>query len=954
MNKSQTKRALLMSVISMLLCCTMLIGTTFAWFTDSVESGINTIVAGNLDVELYHSNGDVTNKKVDKGTMLFELAKWEPGVVAYENLTVKNEGSLALKYELSINALNATFVNGVSLADALKVAVVEGGFAPATEGAALTREDVLNAIPADKWVSLASFAETGKLYSADDTANTPSEVTYGIAIYWLPTDNDNVFNMNNKNKGKVLSIDLGVKLFATQLEAESDSFGDDYDSNIYKDLFANGGEIEIKHNYFVDNEDMIAASVIDEDATVNFGNSTITLDIPGATAATENWVGLRVTEGTVVFNGENGGIKTAANGELYAVVVGSNTTSAALTINGGRYVGGTTAVQVTQGTLTINGGFFACQVNNPGYLLNCLDGNYKNETAKIVVTGGTFVNFNPADNRAEGANTNFVADGYKVLAETQANGDVWYTVVKDIEIDENAKTVKIFTAENLLTFAEMVNGANARAVGQSFKGYTVTLENDIDLANKPWTPIGQTGATQFAGTFDGNGKTILNMNVDASAETGNYASGLFGWVETGATIKGVTLENATVLGHHYVGGIAGYMSSSATVDTCKVVGSKIIASAELIGDSWDNGDKVGGIAGFVNGGNTINNCTVENSTVQGYRDIGGIVGYAHGVVTNNTVKNITLNVDKAHNYKNYTDDKEFDCNTVIGESTQSTVNENNTVDGEVQVVKKEMVATAKELRDILNNAGVANAGNTVITIEADIILSDAWTPITIDGYNGADIVTIEGNGHTIKGLTAPLLAGGFAGGSGIVIKNLTIADSTIVSAHTTGSGAFVECADSMDVVTLNNCHLVRSTVTSTNSESRTGALVGYATGYAGKDGPVFATITIEGCSVVDCEVVGNSSVAAIIGHAGANVNTKTVIKKCTVKNTTITSNKNGDYRVGVVVGTANGGNVIISEITSEGNTVSQPNATTAKVHDLVGRFALNGTGIVTLDGVEIK
>ena len=64
------------------------------------------------------------------------------------------------------------------------------------------------------------------------------------------------------------------------------------------------------------------------------------------------------------------------------------------------------------------------------FLLNCIDDNYKNDTAKIIVKGGTFVNFNPANCKAEGEGTNFVADGYKVVTETHGT-DTWYTVVPE-------------------------------------------------------------------------------------------------------------------------------------------------------------------------------------------------------------------------------------------------------------------------------------------------------------------------------------------------------------------------------------------------------------------------------------------------------------------------------------------------------------------------------------------
>lgn len=115
-----TKRALFMSVLSMLLCIAMLAGSTFAWFTDSVTSGKNTIVAGNLDIELYYKplNGvfpegvekdeDDFGHVTDKTSIFQEGALWEPGRVEVVYLKVKNVGSLALKYALGINKAGFT------------------------------------------------------------------------------------------------------------------------------------------------------------------------------------------------------------------------------------------------------------------------------------------------------------------------------------------------------------------------------------------------------------------------------------------------------------------------------------------------------------------------------------------------------------------------------------------------------------------------------------------------------------------------------------------------------------------------------------------------------------------------------------------------------------------------------------------------------------------------------
>ncbi len=140
---------------------------------------------------------------------------------------------------------------------------------------------------------------------------------------------------------------------------------------------------------------------------------------------------LVVNADTTINATAEGGIDTGINGG-YGINVKNG---ASLTVNGGNYYGGGTAVQVQKGTLTINSGFFAVEPFGEPYgykfLLNCIDSAYRDGTAKIIVKGGTFVNFNPADNAAEGAGTNFVASGYKVVSETKENGDVWYTVVAE-------------------------------------------------------------------------------------------------------------------------------------------------------------------------------------------------------------------------------------------------------------------------------------------------------------------------------------------------------------------------------------------------------------------------------------------------------------------------------------------------------------------------------------------
>lgn len=260
------------------------------------------------------------------------------------------------------------------------------------------------------------------------------------------------------------------------------------------------------------------------------------------------------------------------------------------------------------------------------------------------------------------------------------------------------------------------------------------------------------------------------------------------------------------------------------------------------------------------------------------------------------------------------------------------------------------VLKAKGLKTALELAGAAGAGNTTITIADNLDMKDiAWTPISVDGYHGADIVTIEGNNKIITNLAAPLFAGGFAGGSGIVIKDLTIANSTMVSSNTLGSGAFIESADSMDEITLINCHLENSSL----KGSRTGGLLGWTAGYNNEnDGPVKTYVTIKNCSVVKCEIEG-SSVGGIYGHAGNNAWTYSVVENCTVTNCKLNSIDDGGWRVGVVVGTANVGELTITNITESGNTLTQTGKTApiGEKRNYFGRFVPTTTGKLIIDGV---
>ena len=267
---------------------------------------------------------------------------------------------------------------------------------------------------------------------------------------------------------------------------------------------------------------------------------------------------------------------------------------------------------------------------------------------------------------------------------------------------------------------------------------------------------------------------------------------------------------------------------------------------------------------------------------------------------------------------------------------------------------KPVAMTAAELQAYITAFTVADSGDNVVKIGKDIVLKEGetWVPATIDGYHGAGVITVLGNGHTISGLNAPLFAGGFAGNSGIVVKDLTLDGVKINDAASgQGIGAFVCNVDSMPTIELDNCHLTNSEMISTGG-ARVGGLIGWTSGYnKPNDGPVDTYIKITKCSVEGCTISAKGSVGGIIGHAGCNPATYHTISDCSVKNCVLTSTDDGGWRVGVVVGTANVGKLTINNITESGNTITQTGKTAPEHSNLYGRFVPGSTGKLVIDGV---
>ncbi len=234
MHSKHTKRALLASVLSVVVCCALLVGSTFAWFTDRVTSGRNQIVAGNLDVGLYQVNGTEETPVAADTNLFMEDALWEPGHVEVIHLKVANLGTLALKYQFSVNVVSETpsvNVNGETfrLSDYIKFAVVaeEKTYTADETGRAQAIADAETANPVP--ISSLSVNEGGVLYPEGKTTDDIPAEEYVTLIVYMPTTVGNV--ANHRTGEAVPTITLGVNLVATQTPLEYDSFDNQYDTN---------------------------------------------------------------------------------------------------------------------------------------------------------------------------------------------------------------------------------------------------------------------------------------------------------------------------------------------------------------------------------------------------------------------------------------------------------------------------------------------------------------------------------------------------------------------------------------------------------------------------------------------------------------------------------------------------------------------------------------------------
>lgn len=220
----KARNAFIRSVIALLLCVSMLVGTTYAWFSETITNNNNRIMAGNLDVAMYWTDDLTGGTWIDasdasKGSV-FDYDNWEPGYTEVRYIKIVNEGSLALKYQLSLLA------DGVvgPLADVIDVYFVQDAkenIKDRTELATLTSAGTLVKVLENKIASTGGILPTGET----KTGFYSGEVIVAIAMKMQET-------AGNEYQGRSIGNGFSIELIATQTSNESDSFGKDYDEKV--------------------------------------------------------------------------------------------------------------------------------------------------------------------------------------------------------------------------------------------------------------------------------------------------------------------------------------------------------------------------------------------------------------------------------------------------------------------------------------------------------------------------------------------------------------------------------------------------------------------------------------------------------------------------------------------------------------------------------------------------
>ena len=557
--KKATKRALLTSVTALVMCVVMLVGTTFAWFTDTASTGVNKIVAGNLKVDIV--DADNTNTSLDKGTLKFiqavnesevrlvEDVLWEPGATFFtQGFKIANNGNLALKYKVVVSGITGD----TGLLKAMKFDVVS----------AMTKTG-----------SEVNFDTTpGQLLPS--AAGTPS---VSDTTYYLRGHMDE--NAGNEYKNMTLT-GISVTVYATQLNSEFDSFGNDYDkdaeysADVWDGTSATADELAAATSgttVTIDSGKLLAALV----QSVNDGN-----DYAGYTIKLTKNLDLNGNEWTPIGQKNGNKFKGTFDGQGYTV----------------------TGLKISEKKAAVFDGYVA------------FFGATDSATIKNLTVAGSVTGNDAAGIVGKGVNTTLENCHNKatITATVKAAGIV-------ASLDKG--TLKNCTNSGAIT----TTGTNPAAgiVAWCNPGATI-----VDCQNSGAVTVTGSGDSSQAGGICGN--LGNNSTVTNCSNSGKISASLAGGVAgraKGAAGKAAQIVSFTntgeIVASNFAGGVVGDAQNGVTAESCTIKGTVSGTNA------------AGGIFGTTQGNSqsAVKDCTINaNVTATTANRAGQVVGILGGKV----------------------------------------------------------------------------------------------------------------------------------------------------------------------------------------------------------------------------------------------------------------------------------------------------------------------------------
>ncbi len=695
-----TKFALLSSVLALFLCFAMLIGSTFAWFTDSVTSANNIIQSGTLDIILeYYDAEDEKWKDVKDSADILTGDLWEPGYTDVAYLRIKNNGSLALKYALSVNVVSekeGTNRAGETfkLSDYIYFDVVEG-----KEPAFANRTEAMAAVDSETKIS--------KGYAQSASLGANSEFVYLAMVVFMPNDVGNDANHNGEN---IPEINLGINIFATQDTVESDSFGKDYDADNAVDSIAEANTM------LAENKDVTLMGCNEADGILNVPAAyTGTLTLVNSSIKSvqaEKDVNI-VILGNVVVDANGSGVATVADGENITKFDGSAITAEGeLNISGS---GRLTAIAAdVKGAFGIGG-------------MNTTEINIKDVTIE----------------RAEGSYAYGVGSATNYYKDAPEGGAAIGSGYDGAVITLNSVTV-----------VNAIGGSKAAGIGARYHvGVTVNITDSAIAYAEGGVSAAGIGGSRVSGDLTESGTTVNITNSDVTAKGGVYGAGIGSGYDTHCASKqpmctiNITDSTINAEGGQYAAGVGtGYHNAalSGEIKNCTVTAK---SGEKFYKDTYTSAMDIGfGVVDPAREGQQTDSKLIYNGVKIGIPAPGKAASVSSAEELKNALDEGIPNIYLGANIQ--TDD-------VMNVSSNTAINGNGYTISRATGYTGTILTAASDLtleNIILDGSGAAATGNLIAAgANADIVLNEGTVLQNNVGSHAVNLGTRIGATLTLNG-----------------------------------------------------------------------------------------------------------------------------------------------------------------------------------------------------------